>query len=81
MLGPDDADFRQAGRQLAEAAKRLNRPILPHLNHPNFGWGVTAEELAAEVPTARHTELLRSYRAVYGELLIVTGRARWASIS
>jgi hypothetical protein len=27
----------------------LGRPILPHLNHPNFQWGVTAEELAAVV--------------------------------
>ncbi|MFO0956240.1 MAG: hypothetical protein U0800_02105 [Isosphaeraceae bacterium] len=29
-----------------EQAKRLGRPILAHLNHPNFGYGVTAEELA-----------------------------------
>ena len=26
-----------------------NRPILAHLNHPNFGWGVSAEDLAAVV--------------------------------
>lgn len=25
---------------------RLGRPILTHLNHPNFGYGITAEELA-----------------------------------
>lgn len=29
-----------------EQAERLNKLILPHLNHPNFGWGVTAEDLA-----------------------------------
>lgn len=29
-----------------EQATRLGRPILGHLNHPNFGYGVTAEELA-----------------------------------
>src|SRR3954451_13694597 len=29
-----------------EQAKRLGRPILGHLNHPNFGYAVTAEELA-----------------------------------
>ncbi len=29
-----------------EQAKRLGRPILTHLNHPNFGYGITAEELA-----------------------------------
>lgn len=25
----------------------LNVPIMPHINHPNFGWAVRAEELAA----------------------------------
>ena len=33
-------------RAVREQARRLNRPILPHLNHPNFGWGVTAEDIA-----------------------------------
>jgi hypothetical protein len=28
-------------------ARTTGQPILPHLNHPNFGWGVTAEDLAA----------------------------------
>jgi hypothetical protein len=25
--------------------EETGRPMFPHLNHPNFGWGVTAEEL------------------------------------
>ena len=29
-----------------EQSKRLGKPMLAHLNHPNFGWGVTAEDLA-----------------------------------
>jgi hypothetical protein len=33
-------------RAIKEQSRRLNRPVLPHLNHPNFGWGVSAEELA-----------------------------------
>ena len=33
-------------RAVREQSKRLNRPILPHLNHPNFGWAITAEEMA-----------------------------------
>jgi hypothetical protein len=33
-------------RAVREQAQRLNRPILPHLNHPNYGFGVTAEEMA-----------------------------------
>lgn len=28
---------------------RIGRPIFAHLNHPNFGWAVTAEDLAAVV--------------------------------
>ncbi|AMV36046.1 PHP domain-containing protein [Planctomyces sp. SH-PL62] len=31
---------------IEEQSKRLGRPILGHLNHPNFGYGITAEELA-----------------------------------
>ncbi len=34
-------------RSVEEQAKRLNREILLHLNHPNFGLAVTAEDLAA----------------------------------
>ena len=29
-----------------EQSQRLGKPMLAHLNHPNFGWGVTAEDLA-----------------------------------
>jgi hypothetical protein len=29
-----------------EQAKRLGQPILTHVNHPNFGYAITAEELA-----------------------------------
>jgi hypothetical protein len=28
-----------------EQRRRTGQPMVPHLNHPNFGWGVTAEEL------------------------------------
>ena len=33
-------------RAVQEQGRRLNRPVLAHLNHPNFGWGVTATDLA-----------------------------------
>lgn len=36
-------------RAVAEQAEKLNRPIFTHLNHPNFGWGITAQELAEVV--------------------------------
>lgn len=25
--------------------RKTGRPVLPHINHPNFGWAITAEEL------------------------------------
>ena len=34
-------------RAAAEQANKTGRQILVHLNHPNFGWAVTAEDLAA----------------------------------
>jgi hypothetical protein len=34
-------------RAVEDQAERLGREILPHLNHPNFGLAVTAEDLAA----------------------------------
>ncbi|MEY4178144.1 MAG: hypothetical protein RLY70_1718 [Planctomycetota bacterium] len=30
-------------------SQRIGQPILAHLNHPNFGWAVTAEDMAAVV--------------------------------
>jgi hypothetical protein len=30
-------------------AQRLHRPILVHINHPNFGWGINAQDLASVV--------------------------------
>jgi hypothetical protein len=34
---------------VAESATRTGREILVHVNHPNYKWGVTAEDLAAVV--------------------------------
>ncbi len=36
-------------RAVQEQADRVGRPILLHLNHPNFGLAITAEDLAAVV--------------------------------
>ena len=36
-------------RAVEDQAKRTGRETLIHLNHPNFGWGVTAEDLAAVI--------------------------------
>jgi len=36
-------------RAVQEQAERAGRPILIHLNHPNYGYAITAEDLAAVV--------------------------------
>ena len=36
-------------RAVAEQSERLGQPIVAHLNHPNFRWSITAEDLAAVV--------------------------------
>lgn len=41
--------LRKALDQVAEAGRRSGRPTLLHVNHPNYKWGVTAEDLAAVV--------------------------------
>lgn len=45
--GPSTREVISANLRLVrEQAERLNRAILAHLNHPNFTWGVRAEDLA-----------------------------------
>jgi hypothetical protein len=34
-------------QQVAAAARRTGRPVLLHVNHPNYKWGLAAEDLAA----------------------------------
>ena len=38
--------MRRNLRAVLALEKKTGRPILAHLNHPNFGWGITAEDLA-----------------------------------
>jgi hypothetical protein len=49
---------------IEEQSKRLGRPILGHLNHPNFGYGVTAEELAM-VTKERFFEVYNGHPGVH----------------
>lgn len=36
-------------RMILEHEKSHGRQVLPHINHPNFGWAMTADDLAAVV--------------------------------
>jgi hypothetical protein len=51
-------------RAIQEQGRRLGRAVLPHLNHPNFGWGVTAEELA-QVVEERFFEIYNGHPDVH----------------
>ncbi|WP_435015541.1 PHP domain-containing protein [Tundrisphaera sp. TA3] len=45
--GKDVSDVMANNLAAVEAqSKKFGQPMLAHLNHPNFRWGVTAEELA-----------------------------------
>ncbi|MDH3584659.1 MAG: hypothetical protein OER86_10630 [Phycisphaerae bacterium] len=55
--------IRRNLRAVTEQSRRLDVPILPHLNHPNFGWAVTAEQLA-EVVEERFFEVFNGHPSV-----------------
>ncbi len=50
-------------RQVEEQAKTAGREILTHLNHPNFGWAITAEDIAHAV-TDRYFEIYNGHPGV-----------------
>lgn len=37
-------------QQVEESAKRTGREVMVHVNHPNYKWGLTAQDLAAILP-------------------------------
>src|SRR5690606_24632135 len=51
-------------RAVKEQAVRLARPILAHLNHPNFYWAITAEDLA-HVVEERFFEVFNGHPEVH----------------
>lgn len=50
-------------RSVEEQAKKAGREILAHLNHPNFGWAVTAEDIAHAV-TDRYFEVFNGHPGI-----------------
>ncbi len=50
-------------RQVEEQAEKAGREILTHLNHPNFGWAVTPEDIAHAV-TERFFEVYNGHPGV-----------------
>ncbi len=50
-------------RSVEEQATKAGREILAHLNHPNFGWAVTAEDIAHAV-TDRYFEVFNGHPGI-----------------
>jgi hypothetical protein len=49
-----------------EQRERTGQPMFPHVNHPNFGWAITAEELM-QVKGERFFEVYNAHPAVHNE--------------
>lgn len=67
---PGGATVRELMRRtlalVAAEGRRTGRPVLGHLNHPNYEWGVAAEDLAAVVEE-RFFEVYNGLRLVRNE--------------
>lgn len=50
-------------RAVDEQERESGRPMIVHLNHPNFGWAVTAEDLAAVI-NERYFEVYNGHTGV-----------------
>lgn len=48
---------------VVEEGRAAGRPVLAHVNHPNFGWGISWEDLA-RVKNDRFFEVLNGHRGV-----------------
>lgn len=62
--------------------ERTGQPIVPHLNHPNFGWAVTAEDLK-KLEGERFFEVYNGHPAVhnYGDSLRSGTEQMWDEVN
>ncbi|MCA1964183.1 MAG: hypothetical protein LDL31_09595 [Prosthecobacter sp.] len=56
--------LRQNLRLIAEEAARTGRPVIAHVNHPNFRWALTADDLA-HVVEDRFFEIYNGHPMIY----------------
>ena len=68
-------------RAVEEEAAKCGKPVLVHLNHPNFGWGVSMDDLAL-VKAERFFEVYNGHRGVrnYGDGTHLSCEAIWDAI-
>ena len=72
--------IRRNMEAIDEEGKRSGREVMAHLNHPNFGWGVTVDEVAA-MPLERFFEVYNGHSGVrnYGDADHLSMEALWDS--
>jgi hypothetical protein len=65
-------------RQVADQGKKTGRVMLAFLNHPNFGWGVRAEEMLL-APDLRYFEVFNGHPGVrnYGDATHASTERVW----
>jgi hypothetical protein len=49
-----------------EQRKRTGRPMIPHINHPNFGWAITAEDMLP-IRGERFFEVYNGHPAIHND--------------
>jgi hypothetical protein len=65
--GTNVADVVQRNvNAVLEQRRRTGQPMFPHINHPNFGWGLTAEDLM-RIEGDKFFEVYNGHPAVHNE--------------
>src|SRR5688572_5939984 len=86
FVAPVEADnavdvMQQTVDAVFEQRERTGQPMIPHLNHPNFRWGITAEELM-QVKRERFFEVYNGHNDVHndGDATHLSMDAMWDAI-
>ena len=65
--GTNVLDVMQRGVDaVLEQRRQTGQPMFPHINHPNFGWGITAEDLM-QVRGEQFFEVYNGHPSVHNE--------------
>jgi predicted metal-dependent phosphoesterase TrpH len=65
--GSNVLDVMQRGvNAVLDQRRQTGQPMFPHINHPNFGWGITAEDLM-QVKGERFFEVYNGHPATHNE--------------
>ncbi len=65
-----------------EQREKTGLPIMPHINHPNFGWGISVEDMK-ELTGERFFEVFNGHPGVrnYGDSAHISTEAMWDQIN